>query len=144
MTTTMTEQQGRTGEPAPEIPEVRFGAPMPGLDGLTRYALVRLDDVGGLFSLRSLDDPEVRLVVATPWLCAPGYAVDLDDDACRQIGLTRPEDAIVLLVVNPGPSLAESTVNLLAPIVVDAGTGQAAQVMQPDGDLPLRAPLLPV
>ncbi len=142
MLTTMSETDAQAGAQT-ELPEVRFAAPMPGLDGLTRYALVQLDEVGGLFSLRSLDDPDVRLVLATPWLCAPGYTLELDDEACALIGLERAEDAVVLLVVNPGPTLAQSTVNLLAPIVVDSVTGHAAQVVQPDADLPLRAPLLP-
>lgn len=126
-----------------EIPEVRFGAPMPGLDDLTRFALVRLDDAGALFSLRSLEQAAVRLVVAAPWVCAPDYAPELDDDACDELGLSRAEDAVVLLVVHPGTSATDSTVNLLAPIVVNATTGQAAQVVLSGTDLPLRAPLVP-
>lgn len=159
MTTTMTEPSSTpssapisepvstptsapSNTPGTDVPEVVFSAPVPGLRTLTRFALVHLDEVGGLFSLRSLEDPAVRLVVAMPWLCAPGYTVDLDDDVCAEIGLQRPEDALVLLVVHPGATLADSTVNLLAPVVIDSTTGRAAQVVQADSSLPLRAPLL--
>ncbi|MFP5346536.1 MAG: flagellar assembly protein FliW [Actinomycetes bacterium] len=126
-----------------DIPELRFGTPMPGLDGLTRFALVRLDDTGALFSLRCLDEPSVRLLVAAPWVCAPDYAPELDDDACADLGLTRAEDAVVLVVVHPGESVVDSTVNLLAPIVVNATTGAAAQLVLTGSDLPLKAPLVP-
>jgi flagellar assembly factor FliW len=138
-----TEIPTEPGQDETEIPEVRFSAPMPGLDGLTRFALVRLDDVGALFSLRSLEQSAVRLVVAAPWVCASDYAPELDDDACDEVGLSRAEDAVLLLVVHPGTSAADSTVNLLAPIVVNATTGRAAQVVLSGTDLPLRAPLVP-
>jgi flagellar assembly factor FliW len=129
------------GPAAEELPELRFSAPMPGLDGLTRFVLVRLDDTGALFSLRSLEAPDVRLLVAAPWVCAPDYAPERDDDAGDELGLTRAEDAVVLLVVHAGASLADSTVNLLAPVVVNVTTGRAAQVVL-GADLPLRAPLV--
>lgn len=125
------------------LPELTFEAPIPGLDGLTRFALVRLDEVGALYRLQSLQAPDVRLVVAAPWVCAPGYAPRLDDDACQHLGLTSADDAIVLLVVRPGSSVADSTVNLLAPIVVNAATGRAAQVVLTDADHDMRAPLVP-
>ncbi|GAB2677876.1 flagellar assembly protein FliW [Thalassiella azotivora] len=124
------------------LPEVRFAAPLPGLDGLTRYELVALDDTGALFSLRSLEREGTRLIVAAPWVCAPDYAPYLDDAVCAELGLERAEDAMVLVVVNPGASLADSTVNLLAPVVVNSRTGAAAQVVLTQGDHPLRAPLV--
>jgi flagellar assembly factor FliW len=42
-----------------------------------------------------------------------------------------------------GGSAAESTANLLAPIVLNSRTRQAAQVLQASTELPLRAPLIP-
>jgi flagellar assembly factor FliW len=124
------------------LPELVFESPMPGLDGLSRFALVRLDDVGALFRLQSLEDASVRLVVAAPWLCAPEYTPQLDDDICARLDLRSDADAVLLLVVSPGDTLAESTVNLLAPIVVNAGTGRAAQVVLTDSEHALRSPLV--
>ncbi len=46
-----------------------------------------------------------------------------------------------LLVVTVGASLAESTANLMAPIVVNTAAQVAAQVVLDDPGLPLRAPL---
>jgi flagellar assembly factor FliW len=123
-----------------DLPELTFPTGLPGLEGLHRFALVRLDEVGGLFALRSLDDPDVRLLLGAPWVCAPGYEAEVDDDVAGELDLREPEDALVLLVLNPGDSLASTTVNQVAPVVVNAATGRAAQVVQVDRDLPLRAP----
>jgi flagellar assembly factor FliW len=127
----------RTGT---DLPELTFSTGLPGLSGLHRFALVRLDEVGGLFALRSLEDPDVRLLLGAPWVCAPGYEAEVDDDVATDLDLREPEDALVLLVLNAGDSLASTTVNHVAPVVVNAVTGRAAQVVQVDRDLPLRAP----
>jgi len=124
------------------LPELVFDAPMPGLEHLSRFALVRLDDMGALFRLQSLEDANVRLVVAAPWACASDYTPVLDDDTCAALDLRSAADAVLLLVVSPGETLAQSTVNLLAPIVVNTGTGRAAQVVLTDSEHPLRAPLV--
>lgn len=119
-----------------------FGAPLPGLAGVTEYQLVQLAENGSLFSLRSVDDASLRLLLTPTWVCAPAdYTVNLDDELCAELGLEREEDAAVFLVLTPGASLAESTVNLLAPVVVNATTGRAAQVVLNNSDYPLRAPI---
>ena len=57
------------------------------------------------------------------------------------LGVTRAEDVLVLLVVNPGDDPASATANLLAPVLVNTRTHQGGQVVLND-DLPIRAPLL--
>ena len=49
---------------------------------------------------------------------------------------------IVLLVLNAGESLATTTANLMAPVVVNATTLRARQVILDDPSLPLAAPLV--
>ena len=49
---------------------------------------------------------------------------------------------MVLVVLTVGATLASSTANLVAPIVVNRVTRQAAQVVLADQDLPLAAPLV--
>ena len=46
-----------------------------------------------------------------------------------------------MVIVNVGDDPGSATANLLAPIVVNRHTREAAQVVLTDGDHPLRAPL---
>jgi flagellar assembly factor FliW len=124
------------------VPEIEFVAGMPGLPGMSRCALVQLDEEGALYRLQSLLDPDLRLLVAAPPAFFADYAPEIDDETAASIGLESPDDALVLLVVTTGGSATEATANLLAPVVVNATTRQAVQVLQPD-DLPLAAPLIP-
>jgi len=124
------------------VPTIEFVSDMPGLPGMSTCALVQLDETGALYRLQSLLDPDLRLLVAASPVFFADYAPQVDDDTAAAIGLESAEDALVLVVVTTGGSVAEATANLLAPIVVNAATRKAVQVLQLD-DLPLAAPLIP-
>jgi flagellar assembly factor FliW len=125
-----------------ELPSLEFVAPFPGFPGRTRFALVALDEDGVLYALRSLDDPSLRLLVVPPTPFFPEYAPEIDDVTAAMLGLSRAEQAVVLLVLNPGEGAGTATANLLAPIVINSETRQAAQVVLSGADFPVRAPLV--
>lgn len=118
-----------------------FVAPLPGLGTSRWFTLEPLDEDGLLFSLRSEDDPELRLVLAAAGVFFPEYAPEIEEDWVAALGLETPDDAEVLLVLTVRDSVAEATANLLAPVVVHRGTGAAAQIVLTGTDLPVRAPL---
>ncbi len=124
-----------------EIPVIEMVEPMPGFPERTRFALVRLDEDGVLCSLKSVDDPDLRFLVVPPAIFFPDYAPEIDDLTAAALGIERAEDALVLVVVNPGEQAATATANLLAPVVVNTVSRQATQVVLSD-DLPIRAPLV--
>jgi flagellar assembly factor FliW len=123
------------------VPEIEFVTDMPGLPGMSRCALVQLDELGALYRLQSLLDPDLRLLVAAPPAFFADYAPEIDEATAASIGLESADDALLLVVVTTGGSAADATANLLAPVVVNARTRRAVQVLQVD-DLPLAAPLI--
>jgi flagellar assembly factor FliW len=127
---------------ATELPELDFVVPPPGLEPLRRFALVSLEEDGVVYALRSLERPDVRLLVVPPGPFFPDYAPELDEQDTAALGLRDAEEALVLLVIQAGESPEETTANLLAPVVVNATTRAAAQVVLTGSRLPLRAPLV--
>jgi flagellar assembly factor FliW len=125
-----------------ELPVISFVEDVPGLPGLSQCVLVALDDDAMVFALRSVLDPDLRLLVVAPGPFFPDYTTDVADEVVEVLELAPGEQPLVLLVVNPGTGLADATANLAAPILVNARTQRAVQAMQLDGQLPLRAPLL--
>lgn len=129
-----------------ELPELSFVRPLPGFGDLRRFVLVELpveQPAEGaepvLFELRSLEEPAVRFLAAVPTAFFPDYAFDLDEDDCAELGLTDEADALVLVLLTMGQDAAATTANLLAPVVVNARTRQAAQVILSGSDWPVRA-----
>ncbi len=131
------------------LPELAFVRPLAGFPELTRFALVRLTDDDPsdraastecvLFELRSLQAPEVRFVVAAPTAYFPDYTFELDEGAVAELGLESSDDALVLIVLTVGADAASTTANLLAPVVVNARTRSAAQVILSGTQWPVRA-----
>lgn len=124
-----------------ELPVISFVEDVPGLPGLSQCVLVSLDEEAMVFALRSVLDPDLRLLVVAPGPFFPDYSTEVADEVVDLLELAPGEQPLVLLVVNPGHGLADATANLAAPILVNARTRRAVQALQADGDLPLRAPL---
>jgi flagellar assembly factor FliW len=116
-----------------------FVSPPPGLAPLTEFALDEIEGAAGLYSLHSIDDPGIRLFVLDAAVYLPDYAPVITDEQSDALALTSAEDAVVLVVANPGEG--GTSMNLAAPIVLNTRTGACAQVILEGQDWPLRAEL---
>ncbi|MGZ4603533.1 MAG: flagellar assembly protein FliW, partial [Kineosporiaceae bacterium] len=67
------------------------------------------------------------------------YAFDLEEAECAELGLRDEADALVLVLLTIGRDAAPTTANLLAPVVVNARTRAAAQVILSGTGWPVRA-----
>lgn len=130
--------------PDTELPTLQFISPMPGFPHLRRFVLVQLDEEGALYSMRSLEDPELRFLVAAPPVFFPDYSPEIDDELLRRLGTDDPSRLLILLVVTAAEPVTEATANLLAPVVIDPETKYAMQLVLGSSKLSVRAPLLPV
>jgi flagellar assembly factor FliW len=119
-----------------------FLVPPPGLEPLVDFSLVETDGAPGLYTLTSTVEDGPRLFVLDAGLHLPRYRPTITDEQCELLGLEAAEDASVLVVINPGEKEA-TTVNLMAPIVLNRVTGGCAQVILEGQDWPLRAELAP-
>jgi len=125
-----------------DIPTLEMVQPLVGFPERRRFALARLDELGVICDLRSLDDPDLRFVVMPPTPFCEDYAPEIDESVADQLGAADASDLIALVVVTLGDSPADATANLLAPVLVNHRTRRAGQFVLDDAALPLRAPLL--
>jgi len=132
----------RPGSPMTDIPLIELVQPMPGFPDLRQFALVQLDDDGLLCAFRSVEEPDLRFLVVPPAAFFPEYTPEVDEEAVRDLGIQTAEDVLVLVVVKAGASLAESTANLAAPLLINPATRRAQQVVLDDPAHSLAAPLV--
>ena len=116
-----------------------FVTPPPGLAPLTDFELSAVEGADGLYSLRAVLDAGIRLFVLDAAVFLPEYGPILSDEHCVALGLTTADDAMVLVVANPGDG--KTRLNLMAPIVVNVATGASAQVILDGQDWSLQAEL---
>ncbi|CAI9399223.1 flagellar assembly protein FliW [Nocardioides sp. T2.26MG-1] len=125
-----------------DLPVIELERPMLGFDGLRRFALVRLDEAGDLCRLTSVDRPDLSFLVVPPGRFFPDYAPAVGDDVLTDLEIRSADDVLLLVVLNAGESLASTTANLAAPVLVNTTSLRGGQIVLDDADLPLAAPLV--
>ena len=129
-------------ETVEEIPELQFPAGLPGFPEARRFTLVWWGDESSPFSiLASLDQEGLEFLVVPPLAFFPLYAPEIDDELAERLGIESEDDVILLTIVTTGDDPGSATANLMAPIVINRHTRQAAQAVLTE-DFPLRAPLI--
>lgn len=130
--------------PAPaeaiDQPEIHFGAGLVGFPDARRFRLE--EGESGVFELRGAEVGAPDFVVVAPAPFFPDYAPVIDDETADRLDLIAEEDALVLLVVTLGARPEDATANTFAPLVVNARTREAAQVVLTGQPFSLRQPLL--
>jgi flagellar assembly factor FliW len=134
-------EPGDRNDPLEDLPVLEMVQPMAGFPDQRRFALARLDEMGLVCDLHSLDDPGLRFVVVPPTTFFADYAPEIDDSVVSELGVESEDDVFALVVVTLGDRPEDATVNLMAPVLVNHRTRRAGQFLLDDADLPLRAPL---
>ena len=115
---------------------VTFITPPPGLSPLVDFDLEPVEHADGLYTLRAIDSPAVRLFVIDAPLYLPDYNPEVSSQQLESIGATEASEVRVLVVTtiaDDGPSA-----NLMAPILMHARSGEATQVILDGDEWPLR------
>jgi flagellar assembly factor FliW len=100
------------------------------------FDLREIEGATGLFSLEARGGGGIRLFILDAAVYLPDYSPVVSDEDCVALDLHEASDALLFVVATPGGTA--TTVNLLAPIVVNASTGASAQVILDGQDWPLR------
>ena len=104
-------------DPSLGLPTITMAVPMPGFPAHREFVLVRLNEDGLLYAFTSVEDPELRFLVAPPEPFFPEYAPEIDESVFAALNTKDPDRLLLLVVITAGAD--ETTANLLAPIVVD-------------------------
>jgi flagellar assembly factor FliW len=113
-----------------DLPTLDFSGSLAGFAGAHRFALVRvIPESEVLFRLICLDVEGLEFVVAAPSPFFPDYAPEIDDATAARLELTDADDAILLVLLTVGDSMASTTANLFAPLVVNIRTRKAEQAV---------------
>ncbi len=124
-------------DPSLGLPTIDLAVPMPGFPRHRQFVLVRLNDEGLLYAFTSIEDPELRFLVAPPEPFFPDYAPEIEDEVFAALNTKDPDRLLLLVVITAGVN--ETTANLLAPIVVDRDSRRAMQVILSGTGMPVRA-----
>jgi flagellar assembly factor FliW len=124
-------------DPSLGLPTITMAVPMPGFPAHREFVLVRLNDDGLLYAFTSIQDPELRFLVAPPEPFFPDYAPEIESEVFAALNTKDTDRLLLLTVITAG--VDETTANLLAPIVLDRDSMRAMQVVLSGSGYPVRA-----
>ncbi|MUG23692.1 flagellar assembly protein FliW [Paenibacillus macerans] len=117
-----------------------FPKGIPGFEDHTSFAVIDLPNSPFTY-LQSLKENAVSLLMADPFIFYPDYEFDLPEKVVEELNLGSA--FLVRCVLTLNQNIADSTINLLAPIVFNLENRMARQVILHASDYQSRHPLWP-
>ena len=112
---------------------VQFPEGLPGFEDQKQFAFLpyTVDEDNSPFAyMQSVQDPDLTLLLADPFLFFKHYSLNLNDEDAAQLGLSDSEEtAGVYGVVAVPEKIDQMTVNLVAPIVVNWKEQKGMQII---------------
>ncbi len=119
-----------------------FESPIIGFNELKKYMLIEHDENSCFKWLQALDDPEIAFPVTSVHYFGIEYNFEIPDEDAEKIGLEKAEDLIVLNIASiPHNNPKGTTINLKAPIIVNATNLKSMQIILPDDKLKIKHPI---
>ncbi|MCL1826615.1 MAG: flagellar assembly protein FliW [Candidatus Cloacimonetes bacterium] len=122
---------------------ITFPTGILGFPNYKKYAIIDVDENSPLKWLQSVEEPAISFVITDPSLFYPGYSVDAWKNDLADIEIDEATDAIVLIIVTVPTEPALMTGNLKGPILINAKTRLAKQLIIDNPDYDIKFRLLP-
>jgi len=103
-----------------------------GFEEYKRYLVLEQPDSVFRF-LQCVDEPQLAFVVMYPELVDAAYSVVLTEEQKALLEIEQPEDGVVYGIVTIPEQVAEMTINLQAPVVINKRRRIGAQIVLMDG-----------
>ena len=125
----------------PEEKILKIPSGIIGFPSSTRYLVLDHDRDVPFKWLQSLDQEELAFVIVDPVWFKPDYRVTIALDEIMELGRVDERDLVLFVILTiPSDDPSRMTANLRGPVIVNAGTRTAKQVILRD-EFPTRAPV---
>ena len=122
---------------------VHFPQGIPAFEDHQYFAFIQPDENIPFSYMQSVDHGELALVVTNPFLFYPDYEFELPESTKEELKIRSEEDVCVWAVVTVKGRLADATLNLLAPVVVNVNEKLGRQIILHDSGYRTKHRLIP-
>lgn len=120
---------------------IHFPSGIIGFPEMTDFALVFDEEKGKdtpIRWLQSLQESGFAMPVMDPLLVAEDYNPEVEEDYFLPLGEMNTEDTLVLVTVTVPKDLTKMSVNLQAPIIINADSKKATQIIVNPEQYPIK------
>ncbi|MFE6166373.1 flagellar assembly protein FliW [Viridibacillus arvi] len=116
-----------------------FEKGIPGFEKTTKYVLLPIQQDSPFATLQSIEEQEVGFIVTIPFAFKKDYVFDLAVEDTAALKVTSDKDILTYSIVTLKDPFETSTINLLAPIIINTTKKLGKQIVLQDGEsYPLR------
>lgn len=123
-------QSTRFGELEISIENIlKFDQGIPGFPDENEFVFLPYEENSPFAFLQSTHDANLTFLVVEPFSFLPEYTFELSDEYSLQIGVSSENPPQIFNIVSIKEPLQQSTVNLLAPVIVNWKDRKAKQII---------------
>ena len=109
---------------------IHFAAGIPAFEEEREFIIIPYEEDSPYVFLQSVRTPELAFLMTMPLAFFPDYEFTIDDDVEKELGITSPEEVLIYAILTlEGTEIRDLTANLIAPIVINAATRRAKQIV---------------
>lgn len=100
-----------------------------GLEAYKEYAVFEMPDNPKFRCLQSIEEIQIAFILINPWDFYKDYDIEISDEELKGIQVQSIDQVNVFNIVTFQEQVMESTANLLAPVIINIDTKEAAQIV---------------
>jgi flagellar assembly factor FliW len=121
---------------------IQFENGIPGFEGINEYVILPIEQDSPFALLQAINEQEIGFVLAFPFAFKSDYAFDISDEDKNELKVSKPEDLAIYSIVTVKENFNDSTLNLLAPVLINVKEKWGKQLVLQDTQAnPLQFPL---
>lgn len=119
---------------------VTFDSGLMGFEQYKRFTILYNieDDKSKISWLQSVDEPNLALPIISPAVVKEDYNPTVEDEVLQSLGELTEENLVVFLIITVPSDIKKTTVNLKAPIIINADTRKGCQIIVENSEYTVR------
>ncbi|WP_163952135.1 flagellar assembly protein FliW [Paenibacillus sp. SYP-B3998] len=108
---------------------ITFAQGIPGFEKLQRYLVIKSSEEDPVAYLQSIDESRMHFVITNPFYIHAEYEFHIDTADQIELEIKSQSDVEVWSILTTHEHIQETTINLLAPIIINKNSKQAKQII---------------
>jgi flagellar assembly factor FliW len=120
---------------------IDFPLGLPGFEDLTKFIILEIKETRPVYWLQSTENKYISLPIIIPFEIIEDYFIEIRETEMQELSVESKNDLLIMNVVVIPEDIRKMTVNLAAPIIINAKIGIGKQIIIDALELPVRFPI---